>query len=117
MIEHYNVFKMIDYYLACLLWFTLFGNVIFIKQLHVSVKKNLNEWKQQVKYEPDIHHLDIGGVRETLTDTDEEGDQHQHAGQVDGHNSFKEKIFEVVGGMSHHIQQHRGNIHSKNCTK
>ena len=64
------------------------------KAVHVSVEQDKDEGEEQVKDEPNINHLDIGGGRQAATDADEHRRQHKHGGQIHSHNRFKEKILE-----------------------
>ena len=83
--------------------------------------QNLYEREQEVEDEPDVNHLDVGGLRQVVRHIDEHGGQHKHGYgkievdlikivtcQINCHNSLKEKWFEKVGGMPDHIQKDSG---------
>ena len=38
--------------------------------VHIGVQTNFNERNQQVEYEPDIHHLDVGRFGKVVTHVD-----------------------------------------------
>ena len=46
--------------------------------VHVCVDKNLDEGKKEIEDQPDVDHLDIGGLRQVVGDVDEHGGQHKH---------------------------------------
>ena len=72
------------------------------------MKKNLCEWENKIKDEPNINHLNIGGGRKGVGHADEHGRQHQHNSQVHCDHGFKEKVFEVVCSVSNDVQQYCG---------
>ena len=49
---------------------------------------NLKEGNKEDKDEPDVDHLDVGGLGEVLGHRDEHRDQHQHHCQVHHHCGF-----------------------------
>ena len=69
---------------------------IFSESVHVGVKKNDQEGKEKIEYEPNIHHLDVAGGGKAAGCADKHGRQHQHSGQVNGHYSLEEKVFEKI---------------------
>ena len=38
--------------------------------VHIGMQTNFNERNQQVEYEPDIHHLDVGRFGKVVTHVD-----------------------------------------------
>ena len=46
--------------------------------VHIRVDENLNERKQEIEDEPDVDHLDVGGLGQVVRDIDEHGGQHEH---------------------------------------
>ena len=88
---------------------------------------NLTEGNAHAENEPDINHLDIGGLGKGIGHTNIPGNernkgwrthliillhgcQHQHHGQVDGDDSFKEEGLEVDGDVTHGVEKHSGNV-------
>ena len=55
----------------------------------VGVQHHLQEWDEEVEDEPDVDHLDVGGLGEAVADGDEEGRQDQEGGQVHGHDGLE----------------------------
>ena len=51
--------------------------------VHAGVNKDNQEWQEQVKQQPDVNHLDIGGLGKAVGHIDEDGCQYKHRGQVD----------------------------------
>ena len=49
--------------------------IVFIKPLHVSMKKNLCERKKKCEDEPEVHHLKIGCCGQVIGNADEHGRQ------------------------------------------
>ena len=41
------------------------------ESFNVSLQENVNKWLEQVEQEPDVNHLDIGGLGEVVTYVDE----------------------------------------------
>ena len=62
--------------------------------------------------EPDVDHLDVGGLGQAVGHGDEHGGEHQHAGQVDRHHGLEEERLVEVGGVGDADQQQRGDV---NC--
>ena len=67
--------------------------------------EDLNKRQYQTENEPNIHHLDIGGVGQLVGYTDEHGHQHEQDSQIHRYDGFKEEGFEEVCRMSYHIQK------------
>ena len=61
------------------------------------MKKDLKERNHLCEDQPNIDQFDVSCGRQTLRNRNEECRQHQQGGQVDGHNSLKEEVFEEVG--------------------
>ena len=43
------------------------------QRIHEGVDKDLNEGKEKVEDEPDVNHLDVGGLRQVVRHIDEHG--------------------------------------------
>ena len=63
------------------------------------MENDLGKGNELAKDEPDVHHLDVGGGRETASHTDEQGGEDQEGGQVDSDDGFEEKLLEKVGAV------------------
>ena len=50
--------------------------------VNVCVKKNLHKWEKEGKYQPNVHHLYVGGLGEAVGHADEHGGEDQHAGEA-----------------------------------
>ena len=68
-----------------------FPLLIIPECVHVCVYQHHNEGVEQVKQQPGVHHLHVGGLGQAVTHVDKHGRQHQHGGQVHGDHSL-EKI-------------------------
>ena len=53
------------------------------------------------KYEPDVDHLDVGGLGQAAGDADEQGGEHQEGGQVHRHRRLEEEVLEEVGRVDY----------------
>ena len=56
--------------LAVVIYFSVF---IIPKSVHVGVDENDDEGKEQIKEEPYIHHLHVGGLRQVVANVDKHG--------------------------------------------
>ena len=65
------------------------------------MQDDLTERYQLGKYQPYIHHLDIGGGWQITRDTDEEGCEHKEGCQVDRDHRLKEERFEEICSINH----------------
>ena len=61
---------------------------------------HLNEGNQLADDQPDVKHLEVGGVGEDLPHVDDDRCQHQHRRQVHPQGRFKERRFEEHGKIS-----------------
>ena len=80
--------------------------------IHESVENDLGKGNELTKDEPDVHHLDVGGGRETPSHTDEQRGEDQEGGEVNGDDSFEEKLLEKVGAVDDYHDEKGGDI---NC--
>ena len=70
-----------------------FPLLIIPECVHVCVYQHHNEGVEQVKQQPDIHHLHVGGLWQVVAHVDEHRSQYQHGGQVYSDDSLeKNKI-------------------------
>ena len=83
--------------------------------VHPGVQQHLNEGDSLGEDEPDIHQLDIRGGGEGAGDADEQGGENKEGSQVNGHNSFKEKIFEKVCGIDNAEEKKGWKVNCQNC--
>ena len=58
------------------------------ESFNVSLQENVNKWLEQVEPEPDVDHLDIGGLGEVVTHVDEHRRQDKHDGYIQGYDSL-----------------------------
>merc|ERR1712217_487050 len=79
--------------------------LIISKSVHICMDEHHNEGIEQVKQQPHIHHLHVGGLRQVVAHIDEHSSQHQHGGQVHSDDSFKEKGFEKVCRISDDVEE------------
>ena len=91
---------------------------------------HLKEWDHQIENEPNVNHLDVGGLGQVLRDGYEHGCQHQHHSQVDGDNGLvhdalvhymqsrsaclKEEGLEVVGHVGDDDEKQGGDVDGEN---
>ena len=61
--------------------------------VHVGVNQHHYEGVEQVKQEPHIHHLHVGGLWQVVAHIDEHRSQHQHGGQVYSDHSLKKEQY------------------------
>ena len=83
--------------------------------VHPGVQQNRNEGDSLGEDEPDIHQLDIRGSGEGAGDADEQCGENKEGGQVDGHNSFKEEIFEKVCSIDNAEEKKGWKVNCQNC--
>ena len=65
------------------------------------------------KYEPDVDHLDVGGLGQAAGDADEQGGEHQEGGQVHRHRRLEEEVLEEVGRVDYGEDKDGGQIDSQ----
>ena len=80
--------------------------------VHESVENDLGKGNELAKDEPDVHHLDVGGGRETASHTDEQCGEDKEGGEVDRDNGFKEKLLEKVGAVDNDQDEEGRDINS-----
>ena len=62
------------------------------------------------KYEPDVDHLDVGGLGQAAGDADEQCGQHQEGGQVHRHRRLEEEVLEEVGRVDYGEDEDGGKV-------
>ena len=53
--------------------------IVIPQHVHIGMKHDLNKGDEEVEDEPDIHHLDVRGLREVVAHVDKHCCQHQHS--------------------------------------
>ena len=66
--------------------------------------------------QPKVDHLDVGGERQLLNHTGEDGRHHQHVGQVDGQGSLEVSRLEEGGGKGDHQEEQGGQVGAHQLT-
>ena len=65
--------------------------------VHVSRHQDVVERFDQVEEQPDVDHLDVGGLGQVVADIDEHCCEDQHRRHIQRYDSFKEELLEIVG--------------------
>ena len=73
---------------------------------------NLQEGNAEGGDQPNVHHLDVGGLGQAVRHGDEHGGEHQHAGQVDAHPRPEVRGSEEVDSVGDGDQQQGGQVDS-----
>ena len=71
--------------------------IVNLQIVHVGRHQDVVEGLDQVEKQPDVNHLDVGGLRQVLADADEHRGEDQHHCHVQRNHGLEEKFFEVVG--------------------
>ena len=86
-------------------------NSSYLKQ---NIDENGEKRVGQVKYEPDLHRLDIRGGGEAGGHREIDRGQDHHAGDVDGVDQAVLVVFarhpDIVGGLVDHVHQDGGQV-------
>ena len=85
------------------MWITLLPNII-----NDAGEQDINERDGEVKEEPDVNHLDVGGDWEVGNNGDEHAGENKHNREINSNCRFKVKGFEVVSDVSNDIEEDRG---------
>ena len=67
--------------------------------------------------QPNVNHLGVGGQREFLHDTDEDGRHDQHVGQLHGKGGLEEERLEEGCGKGDHHEEEGGEISAHQHTQ
>ena len=70
--------------------------VIYLETVHVRRHQDVVEWFDQVEKQPDVDHLDVGGLGKVVADTDEHRSENQHHRHIQRYHGFKEELLEIV---------------------
>ena len=87
------------------------------KCVHVCVNNDQHKGDDQVEDQPNVNHLNVGGLWEVLRDGYEHGGKDQHHRQVDCYDSLEEEGFEVVGHVGDDDEEHGGDVDGKDSAK
>ena len=71
--------------------------VVDLEVVHVRRHQDVVERLDQVEEQPDVDHLDIGGLWQVVADVDEHCGENQHRCHIQRYDGFKEELLEVVG--------------------
>ena len=64
--------------------------------VHVRRHEYVVEGLDQVEEQPDVDHLDVGGLGEVVADVDEHRSENQHRRNIQRDHGFKEELLEIV---------------------
>ena len=70
---------------------------VHLQIVHVGRREDVVEGLDQVEEQPDVDHLDVGGLRKVVTDVDEHCSENQHRRHIQRYHSFKEELLEIIG--------------------
>ena len=71
--------------------------IVHPETVHVGRHQDVVERLDQVEEQPDVDHLDIGGLWQVVADVDEHCGENQHRCHIQRYDGFKEELLEVVG--------------------
>ena len=71
--------------------------VVDLEVVHVGGHQDVVEWLDQVEEQPDVDHLDVGGLWKVVADVDEHRSENQHRRHNQRYHSFKEELLEIIG--------------------
>ena len=71
--------------------------VVYLETVHVRRHQDVVEGLDQVEEQPDVDHLDVGGLGKVVADTDEHCSENQHHRDIQRYHGFKEELLEIVG--------------------
>ena len=77
-----------------------FSFIVYLETVHVRRHQDVIEWLDQVEEQPDVDHLDVGGLGEIVADIDEHRSENQHRCHIQRYHSFKEELLEILGKPS-----------------
>ena len=69
---------------------------VHLQIVHVGRREDVVEGLDEVEEQPDVDHLDVSGLWQTLAHTDEHGGQHQHHCNAQRDHCLEEEFLEVV---------------------
>ena len=88
--------------------------LIRLEIVHIGSHQDVIEGLDKVEEEPNINHLDVGGLGQVVADIDEHGGEDQHGCHIDRDDGFEEELLEVVGCMADKIKDDSGCKNSQN---
>ena len=65
--------------------------------VHVSRHQDVVERLDQVEEQPDVDHLDVGGLWKVVADVDEHCCENQHRRDIQRDHGFEAELLEIVG--------------------
>ena len=74
-----------------------FTLLVHLEVVHVGRHQDVVERLDQVEEQPDVDHLDVGGLRKVVANVDEHRSENQHRRHIQRYHSFKEELLEIVG--------------------
>ena len=87
--------------------------IVNLETVHVRRHQDVVEWLDQVEEQPDVDHLDVGGLWKVVADIDEHCSEDQHDRHIQGDHGFKEELLEIVGGVTNNVQNYCWSKHSQ----
>ena len=80
--------------------------IVYLETVHVRCHQDVVEWLDQVEEQPDVDHLDVGGLWKVVADVDEHCSENQHRRHIQRDHGFKEELLEIVGGMTNNVENY-----------
>ena len=74
-----------------------FTLLVHLEVVHVGRHQDVVERLDQVEEQPDVDHLDVGGLWKVVADIDEHGGKNQHRRHIQRYHGLKEELLEIVG--------------------
>ena len=71
--------------------------IVHLETVHVGCHQDVVEWLDQVEEQPDVDHLDVGGLGKVVADIDEHRSENQHRRHIQRYHGLKEELLEIVG--------------------
>ena len=71
--------------------------VVHFETVHVGRPQDVIEWLDQVEEQPNVDHLDVGGLWKVVADVDEHCCENEHRRHIQRDHGFKEELLEIVG--------------------
>ena len=80
--------------------------IVHLKTVHVRRHQDVVERLDQIEEQPDVDHLDVGGLGKVIADIDEHSSENQHRRHIQRYHGFKEEFLEIVGRMANNVQDY-----------
>ena len=71
--------------------------IVHLETVHVRRHQDVVEWLDQVEEQPDVDHLDVGGLWKVVADVDKNCCENQHRRHIKRDHGFEEELLEIVG--------------------